>query len=122
MLLQDVPTILIGKVCGICGKEGNEHLLLLCDGCDGAIHTYCCTPPLAHAPQGCVPHCCLLNHLQVISTANPAAIYAARMRLQSNKSCWQELALQGKILVPPHARETNVARALHECAKNSLPV
>merc|ERR1719159_2016911 len=40
------------KVCGICGKEGNEHLLLLCDGYDGAIHTYCCTPPLAHAPQG----------------------------------------------------------------------
>ena len=28
-------------------------MLLLCDGCDGAIHTYCCTPPLAHAPQGC---------------------------------------------------------------------
>eukprot|EP01084_Bolivina_argentea_P062528 114363_1 len=28
-------------VCSYCGSNDDEHLLLLCDGCDDAAHTYC---------------------------------------------------------------------------------
>ncbi|KAJ7527087.1 hypothetical protein O6H91_16G036100 [Diphasiastrum complanatum] len=28
-------------ICMECQESGNEHLLLLCDGCDSAAHTYC---------------------------------------------------------------------------------
>jgi len=39
-------------VCSVCGSGHDEDLLLLCDGCNGARHTYCCSPPLLQVPEG----------------------------------------------------------------------
>eukprot|EP00877_Chromochloris_zofingiensis_P007303 jgi/Chrzof1/2826/Cz12g00080.t1 len=38
--------------CVICGYPDDDHVMLLCDGCGSAWHTYCCTPPLAAVPAG----------------------------------------------------------------------
>jgi hypothetical protein len=40
--------------CSICGVnvEGDDDLLLLCDGCNNGFHTFCLTPPLLQIPHG----------------------------------------------------------------------
>ena len=38
--------------CQQCGRDDNEHLLLLCDGCDRGYHTTCLVPPLRYIPEG----------------------------------------------------------------------
>ncbi|XP_076819433.1 lysine-specific demethylase 5A-like isoform X2 [Clavelina lepadiformis] len=38
--------------CKLCGKDSNDSLLLLCDGCDDSYHTYCLIPPLPNVPAG----------------------------------------------------------------------
>jgi hypothetical protein len=35
-----------------CSEDGNEDLLMLCDGCDTPQHTFCCIPKLAEVPSG----------------------------------------------------------------------
>ena len=37
--------------CAVCRNDDDEHLLLLCDGCDSACHTYCLYPPLEEPPE-----------------------------------------------------------------------
>ena len=39
-------------ICKVCHDNDNEGLLLLCDGCDEAVHTYCLNPPLRCVPSG----------------------------------------------------------------------
>ncbi|KAI8424064.1 hypothetical protein MSG28_002687 [Choristoneura fumiferana] len=39
-------------VCEGCGNRGDEALLVLCDDCDTAWHTYCARPPLGDVPRG----------------------------------------------------------------------
>ena len=39
-------------VCRECGSGEDEHLTLLCDGCDDAVHLGCCDPPLLRVPEG----------------------------------------------------------------------
>lgn len=38
-------------ICKICGKDENDHILLLCDRCDAEYHTYCLNPPLQRIPK-----------------------------------------------------------------------
>lgn len=38
--------------CQVCLKGDNEALLLLCDGCEKGVHTYCCKPKLSGIPDG----------------------------------------------------------------------
>uniref|UniRef100_A0A1I7V9J3 [histone H3]-trimethyl-L-lysine(4) demethylase n=1 Tax=Loa loa TaxID=7209 RepID=A0A1I7V9J3_LOALO len=38
-------------VCKKCGKGDDEEHLLLCEDCDYALHTYCCSPALPSVPQ-----------------------------------------------------------------------
>lgn len=38
--------------CAICGTDTNEQVLLLCDGCNVGMHTYCLSPPLDEVPPG----------------------------------------------------------------------
>jgi len=38
--------------CEVCHGGDFDELMLLCDGCDDAYHTYCLTPPLADIPPG----------------------------------------------------------------------
>ncbi|GJQ10230.1 hypothetical protein GpartN1_g2021.t1 [Galdieria partita] len=38
--------------CALCGTDTNEQVLLLCDGCNVGMHTYCLTPPLREVPPG----------------------------------------------------------------------
>merc|ERR1712183_1208736 len=41
-------------LCEGCGEDNEEHwhLLLLCEDCDSACHTFCLQPPLAYVPDG----------------------------------------------------------------------
>ena len=45
----DVPP---DESCQVCAGTHDEHLLLLCDGCDKGYHTSCLTPPLLAIPEG----------------------------------------------------------------------
>ncbi|EME29690.1 DNA binding / methyl-CpG binding protein isoform 1 [Galdieria sulphuraria] len=38
--------------CRVCKKTDYEDLLLLCDHCDDAFHTFCCNPRLQSVPEG----------------------------------------------------------------------
>ena len=38
-------------VCTVCGVNENDELVLLCEICNGARHTYCCVPPLSRVPD-----------------------------------------------------------------------
>jgi len=38
--------------CEVCGGGHDEALLLLCDACDGAYHTFCLQPALSEVPLG----------------------------------------------------------------------
>mmetsp|Transcript_22941 Transcript_22941/g.48531 ORF Transcript_22941/g.48531 Transcript_22941/m.48531 type:complete len:534 (+) Transcript_22941:3-1604(+) len=38
--------------CGVCGFDDDHANLLLCEGCDTEIHTYCLNPPLEKVPEG----------------------------------------------------------------------
>ena len=39
------------KVCGICGKSHDQHLLAHCDTCQQYYHLGCLTPPLTRMPK-----------------------------------------------------------------------
>ncbi|KLJ13772.1 hypothetical protein EMPG_11313 [Blastomyces silverae] len=41
MIMDDLVDDSDSQPCPICGYDDNEEVLLLCDGCDVAIHTYC---------------------------------------------------------------------------------
>ncbi|PGH36029.1 hypothetical protein GX50_01199 [[Emmonsia] crescens] len=41
MIMDDLDDESDSQPCPICGYDDNEDVLLLCDGCDVAIHTYC---------------------------------------------------------------------------------
>uniref|UniRef100_A0A0N5AKZ0 [histone H3]-trimethyl-L-lysine(4) demethylase n=1 Tax=Syphacia muris TaxID=451379 RepID=A0A0N5AKZ0_9BILA len=38
-------------ICERCKKGDDEEKLLLCEDCNGALHIYCCDPPLTHVPE-----------------------------------------------------------------------
>ena len=42
------------SVCAVCGKTGDDDLVLLCDspGCTHEIHMFCLSPPLYQIPEG----------------------------------------------------------------------
>ncbi|XP_037450311.1 methyl-CpG-binding domain-containing protein 9-like [Triticum dicoccoides] len=39
-------------ICKVCGIDRDDHIVLLCDGCDAEYHTYCLSPPLTRIPRG----------------------------------------------------------------------
>uniref|UniRef100_A0A8R7UAC7 Methyl-CpG-binding domain-containing protein 9 n=1 Tax=Triticum urartu TaxID=4572 RepID=A0A8R7UAC7_TRIUA len=39
-------------ICKVCGIDRDDHIVLLCDGCDDEYHTYCLNPPLTRIPRG----------------------------------------------------------------------
>lgn len=39
------------KTCEKCQQTGNDDLLLLCDYCDDAYHTFCLSPVLVEVPD-----------------------------------------------------------------------
>ena len=49
---------LLEKVCELCSLIKNDNLLLLCDYCDDAYHTYCLSPPLIELPPEDEPWVC----------------------------------------------------------------
>lgn len=63
--------------CQVCGTGVSPALLLLCDGCDAAWHTFCLSPPLADVPEGdwfCRP--CARAHLRPASAGQRLRGYA----------------------------------------------
>ncbi|ESN91986.1 hypothetical protein HELRODRAFT_194466 [Helobdella robusta] len=55
MLMKNDP-LYVSKAdqyfCEVCDGGDDEPLMLLCDGCDHAYHTYCLMPPLEKVPPG----------------------------------------------------------------------
>lgn len=68
--------------CPICGTDTNEHVLLLCDGCNVGMHTYCLTPPLDEVPPGewFCPECQESRQLQVTSVISEERVTARNRR------------------------------------------
>lgn len=62
-------------VCSVCGSGHDEELLLLCDVCNGARHTYCCSPPFLQVPEGefICPDCALEGREEALANAVQAA-------------------------------------------------
>ena len=69
--------------CSICGDDDNEAVLLLCDGCDIACHTYCLG--LDSVPSG--PWFCMqCNSQRVLSTPVPApSLRVSRRRTRADQ-------------------------------------
>lgn len=105
--------------CEICRQTKDEHLTLLCDGCDQAYHMYCLQPPLTTVPEGewfctrcsaqlrTVVHDVLGTvHAQVLAAASPAEISALtsvsgvcvyhRVHALIVHSAWQEMSTHGR--------------------------
>ncbi|OEU22880.1 hypothetical protein FRACYDRAFT_165607, partial [Fragilariopsis cylindrus CCMP1102] len=38
--------------CQVCGFDDDHANLLLCEGCETELHTYCLDPPLEKVPEG----------------------------------------------------------------------
>ena len=49
---HNIDNFLNNIVCKVCGCSDREDQLLLCDGCDEAIHLDCHSPRLSVVPQG----------------------------------------------------------------------
>eukprot|EP00954_Amorphochlora_amoebiformis_P014988 1171883-Amorphochlora_amoeboformis.AAC.3 len=49
VVMIDVPQV-PDEPCMVCYHGNDTHVLLLCDECDDAYHTYCLDPPLARVP------------------------------------------------------------------------
>ncbi|KAL2311947.1 CTD-binding SR-like protein rA9 [Schizosaccharomyces pombe] len=48
--------------CVICGRSDHAEVLLLCDGCDDAYHTYCLNMDAVPIEEFYCPNCVLLNY------------------------------------------------------------
>ena len=46
------PFLYAETECQVCSRSDNDHLMLLCDGCDLGYHTTCLEPPLSQIPEG----------------------------------------------------------------------
>lgn len=42
----------LNMACEICHQLTDEHLMLVCDGCELGYHLGCLSPPLARIPRG----------------------------------------------------------------------
>jgi hypothetical protein len=64
------PEERIDAFCTKCGSGGDDEVLMLCDGCDIAYHTYCLKPPLRTVPEGdwFCPACSMRRNLKNNST------------------------------------------------------
>lgn len=52
VLSDDSSVDSVESGCRICGFDDDHANLLLCEGCDTEVHTYCLTPPLEKVPTG----------------------------------------------------------------------
>eukprot|EP00871_Galdieria_phlegrea_P001369 jgi/Galph1/2232/GphlegSOOS_G874.1 len=69
--------------CRVCRGTDQEDLLLLCDNCDDAFHTFCCSPPLETVPEGdwFCPKCC--NSRNILPVQNH--LNAEELSTEENK-------------------------------------
>ena len=52
VVADDTSVDSVESGCRICGFDDDHANLLLCDGCETEVHTYCLTPPLEKVPTG----------------------------------------------------------------------
>lgn len=52
VVADDTSVDSVESGCRICGFDDDHANLLLCEGCDTEVHTYCLTPPLEKVPTG----------------------------------------------------------------------
>eukprot|EP00871_Galdieria_phlegrea_P003081 jgi/Galph1/3774/GphlegSOOS_G2422.1 len=122
--------------CAICGSDSNEQVLLLCDGCNVGMHTYCLSPPLAAVPEDewFCPECedslrsQLEQSLQRTRTANENRRNARRRsnrttralrRSRSRRSGRSELSSRGIYLSTNTAGSSYTTRSGRSHAKHS---
>ena len=52
VVADDTSVDSVESGCRICGFDDDHANLLLCEGCETEVHTYCLTPPLEKVPTG----------------------------------------------------------------------
>jgi len=52
ILVDKADNFVPDEPCMVCYHGKDTHVLLLCDNCDDAYHTYCLKPPLEKVPEG----------------------------------------------------------------------
>ena len=95
MLVEDSEDELQSQPCPVCGEDDNEDVLLLCDGCDAAYHTYCIgleEVPRSHwfcdtcdTQRACPPR---QGHHHIPGLRTRAQQSRRRHRAQVNSSGW----------------------------------
>ena len=81
----DIETI----YCLLCKGGDAEEYLLLCDGCNGAYHTFCLTPPLHIIPVGeWLCPTCLAKVKTIGSSRNDLNLYSiSRLNCRNATLC-----------------------------------
>eukprot|EP01083_Nonionella_stella_P035403 96598_1 len=49
---EDLAQFMSEYICERCGGDGDDAMMLLCDGCDNGFHMYCLFPPIHEIPEG----------------------------------------------------------------------
>ena len=109
---EEVPSpSILNIACELCFTDENEHLLLLCDGCDDAYHTYCLLPRLEAIPEQewFCPTCLYEAHVQlsdeqkdVTSVATPRRSRGRAQRLGLRVSP----AIRQRLMVTPQSADS----------------
>ena len=103
---EEVPSpSILNVACEICFTDENEHLLLLCDGCDDAYHTYCLQPRLDCIPENewFCPNCLYEARLQASDEQKDVSNAATPRR---NRSRAQRLGMHVSPAIRQRLTET----------------
>ncbi|XP_024988159.1 methyl-CpG-binding domain-containing protein 9-like isoform X2 [Cynara cardunculus var. scolymus] len=84
-------------ICKVCGKDENDHILLLCDRCDAEYHTYCLDPPLQRVPKASwyCPSCISFITNQAMSSQEEESDTPVLFRDPDKKKTCKEIVRNG---------------------------
>lgn len=96
--------------CRVCRSDRSPDVLLLCDGCDAAQHTFCCTPPLAEVPEGLwlCASCCERHERE--APALPRPLFVQQLQAEAAVATARRLTEAAAAAPPPRRAEAEEGR------------